>query len=458
MDFWNEQRVKEALPEAKLYNFPPNWSANGLVIWHEDVPQRAIVLARRKGEDKGITTPYLKKILDKTAAIICTDSTEYFQYNKPIIEIKTNTNLAITDCARYIRKCFNGKVCAVTGSSGKTTTTQILYNILSANHKVSANLNKANTTWGISWNMCCFDIDADYWVIETSLGGGMARNAAITKPNYAIITNIAPVHLAKDMTFEDIAHTKSKIFNNMQEGDTAIIYREAAYFDILKNAAEYKKLKIITFGESEDCTIRISAGDENKFFINGCEYTIDSAPLAKHILLDMAAAIAIASEENIPIEEVLNTLKSFTLIEGRGAADSINLGEKQLTLIDESYNANPLSMKAAIEGFGKLYADKNKILILGDMAQCGPDSPLYHRDISKSVREITPKKVILCGNDIKNLYEEIRDEFNCMYFQSVDDLNQNILELLEDNDYIMIKSSHSSELYKTVEVIKKAGS
>lgn len=457
MDFWNEEKIKKALPEAKLYNFPPNWSANGLVIWHENIPERSIVLARRKGEDKGVTTNYLAKILDKTAAILCTDSTEFFKYNKPIIEIKTGSNFAITDCARYIRKSFSGKVCAVTGSSGKTTTTQLLYNILSDKHKVSANLNKANTTWGIAWNMTCFDIDADYWVVETSLGGGMARNAAITKPNYAIITNIAPVHLAQGMTLEDIAETKSKIFNNMQEGDCAIIFKEAAYFDILKNAAEYKNLKIITFGESNDCNIRINSSNENEFIINGKTYKLDTQPIAKHILLDMAAALAIAIEENIPIEDALNTLKNFSLIEGRGASETLKLGEKCITLIDESYNANPLSMKAAIEGFGKLYNDKNKILILGDMAQCGPNSPRYHKEISTPVREIQPKKVILCGNDIKNLYDEIKEEFNTIYFQTVDELNQNITDLLDDNDYIMVKSSHSSELYKTVEVIKKAG-
>lgn len=458
MNFWNENRLKEALPYAQLFNFPPNWSGSGLYIWHDDLIDDAMILVRRQKESRGVLPRAIDRIHNKISAIISSDVTAFFKYNKPLVEIIGRTDNVIIDLARYIRKQFTGKVIAITGSAGKSTTTKMVYDVLSSKYKTSANLNRYNTSWGLSWNMTCFDVDAKYWAIETSLGGGMNRNSAITKPDYAIITNIAPVHVSEGMTLEDIAKTKAQIFNAMEENACAIIYREAEYFEILKSAAEYKGLKIITFGESSDCDIRVIAENNSKFIINGEEYTFSETPVAKHILLDMASAIAVGMEESFPIEDILEVLRNFSQVEGRGNKIDITLADnKKIVLVDESYNANPLSMKSALEGFAHLYPDKNKIVIIGDMAECGESSSKYHKEIAESVRIVQPRKVILCGKEVKYLYEEIKDEFECLIYDSVTELNSNIIGLLEDNDYVIAKSSHSSELYKTVEIIKKAG-
>ena len=211
--------------------------------------------------------------------------------------------------ARYIRKFFNGKVIGVTGSSGKSTTTQMLVDIFSTNFKVNSNIaSKANTTWGIAWNMTRFGINDDYWIIETSLGGGMSRNSAITKPDYAIIMNVAPVHLTKNMELSDIAEEKSHIFNSMKENSTAIIYKETAYYDIIEKAAKFKGLNIITFGESSEADIRVISDKENKFIIDGKTFVLNGEPIGIHILLDMAAAIAGANSEGRELENTLEIL------------------------------------------------------------------------------------------------------------------------------------------------------
>lgn len=458
MNFWNEEKLREALPYAQFFNFPPNWGGKGLYIWHEQAEDDGMILVRREKETRGVLPRTIDSIQDKVSAIIASDVTAYFKYRKPLIEVSANPQNVIIDLARYIRKNYNGKVIAVTGSSGKSTTTQLVYDILASKYNTSANLNKYNTSWGLSWNMTCFDIDSKYWVIETSLGGGMSRNSAITKPHYAIITNIAPVHLTEGMKLEDVAKIKAQIFNSMEEGSCAILYKEAAHFEILKNAAEYKGLKIITFGESEDCDIRIIADSTGKFIIDGQEYILKDTRTAKHILFDMAAALAVATEEGFEIEDILNVLRNFSQVEGRGNQINITLPpDKKVTLIDESYNANPLSMKAALEGFAHLYQDRNKVVILGDMAECGEESVKYHLAIAESIRLVNPKKVILCGKDIKHLYNAISSEFNSVYFETIEDLNSNIKDLLEDNDYAIVKSSHSSGLHKTVKLLKRAG-
>lgn len=458
MNFWTQEKIKEALPNAKLINFPIGWTGKGLVIWHDNIEDNVITLIRREGETRGVNPQLVPNYLNQISAIMTTNAEEFLQYNKPVIEIQGNTSDAIISMARYIRKHYKGIVAAVTGSAGKTTTTRILYNLLASKYTTSANTNKFNTTWGLSWNMTCFDINAKYWVIETSLGGGMSRNSAITKPHYAIITNIAPVHLKDGMTIANVAEEKAKIFNSMQQDSIAILWKEAECFDILYNAAKYKGLKIITFGESVNCDIQVISAAQNYFIVNGQICSLGTKVFAKHILLDMAATLAVALNEGMSIDECMTVLKEFTPIEGRGALTDIKLSENTtIHVIDEAYNANPLSMKAAIESFYKLYANKNKVLILGDMAECGDKSSVYHQNIATTIRTGKPQKIILCGKEIKVLYDEIKDEYDTIYFENVTQLNSNIISLLKNKDYVLIKSSNSSGLHTTTELLEKAG-
>ena len=457
MNFWNENNIKEAFGNVKTYNFPSDWNANGMIIWHENFEPGNMILVRSKGENKGVIPAGFNTIVNDCSAIITRNSAEYFKYNKPIIEYVGNNANVIINMARYIRKFFTGKVVGITGSSGKSTTTQMLVDIFSSKCKVSSNIySKANTSWGIAWNMTRFGVDDDYWVIETSLGGGMSRNTALTKPDFAIVTNVAPVHITGTMELKDIAEEKSRIFNSMNEGSPAIIYRGMNYFDVVKGVAEYKGLKIITFGEEEDADIRIvSDNGTNKFIINGKEYTFGSDTVGRHILLDMAAALGVVKETDFPIEDAIEVLKNFKTLEGRGEEfEVVYPDNKSIVVVDESYNANPLSMAAAITAFGEKYPSYNKILVLGDMAECGPDSEKYHREISISIDKIKPSKILLCGKDIKYLYDEIKDKYDVKLYENIDDLYAEFENEISDGDYVMVKSSHSSNLYKIIEKLK----
>lgn len=461
MNFWNEQKLKEALGNAKFYNFPADWTSNGLIIWHENFQPGNMLLVRVDKELRGLLGVNVPKVVEESAAILATKAVEFYKYNKPIIELSGNNGDTIINMARYIRKHFTGKVVGITGSSGKSTTTQMLVDVFSSKFKTNSNIeNKANTSWGISWNMTCFDANADYWLIETSLGGGMSRNSAITKPDYAIITNVAPVHMTgKVQSLEDIAEEKSRIFHSMKEGQTAIVYHEMNHFDVVKKAAEYKDLKLITFGEDESCDIRILHGDENKFIINGNTYSLGTSPIGKHIMLDMAAVLAVVKEENFPIEDAIEILKGFENLDGRGAEFDVVLPKNRvITVTDESYNANPLSMKAAITAFGEKFKNNNKTLILGDMAECGAEAEKYHRGLAEPIDKIAPQKILLCGTEIKALYDEIKDRYEIKHFDNVDELFDYFIDSAEDKDCIMIKSSHSGNLHKIVKRLKSGTS
>ena len=459
MNFWNEEKLKEALQTAKTYNFPENWSSNGLIIWQGNFEYGNMILARSDASQKGVLLENFPNLIKDCSAILSVNATKYFKYNKPVVELVGSNSDAIIKLARYIRKFFTGKVIGITGSSGKSTTTQMLVDIFSSKYKTDSNIeSKANTSWGLSWNMTRFGVNDDYWIIETSLGGGMSRNSAIVKPDYAIITNVAPVHLTGGMQLEDIAEEKSRIFHSMKEGAVAVIYSGMKYFETVKNAAEFKGLKIVTFGENETDDIRIiSENNENKFVINGTTYLLNAESVGKHILLDMAAALGVVKEDGFPIEDALEVLRHFKTLEGRGEEfEAFVEGVGTVNVTDESYNANPLSMNAAITAFGEKYADKNKVVILGDMAECGVDSEKYHKELAIPLCKINPQKVLLCGTEIKVLQDEISDKFETKYYESVGNLMDSIQSELCDGDYVFLKSSHSGNLYKLAEKLKNS--
>lgn len=445
MDFWNLEKIKEAVGELKTYNFPQNWTASGLRIWHENFKNNNMILMREEGEERGALKKNIDQILPKISAFVTTNAQNYLSYEKPVIEVK-DTNKLIVDLGKYIRNFYDGKIIAITGSSGKSTTTRMLYDAL-FEYGACANLTQENTVHGISWHLTNFSLDVKYWVIESSIGRG-----AMTIPDIAIVTNVAPVHLAKNQTIEDIARAKAKTFDTMAEGKTAIIYRETDCFNIFENAAKNKGLKIITVGESEGVDVKI---DGNSICIFNNEYSLGTEFIPKHLVIDMALALTAVYVLGEDINSAVKVLTDFKSLSGRGETFEGKIQpDKAITLIDESYNANPLSMKATIEAFGEKYSDKNKVLILGDMAEGGINALKQHLDLVNTIRNVSPNKILLLGENMKEVWDMIKTDYRGEFFNDVTELNKSILQWISNGDCVFVKSSHSVGLYKTVNVIK----
>lgn len=391
---------------------------------------------------------------------MCTDAQYFIKYGFPIIEVSNTCDFVII-LANFARRIYEGKVIDITGSSGKTTTTKMCHDVL-AEYGVSANLNQANTNFGIAWNMTLYDLNQPYWVNETSLGGGMELNSILTKPDISVVTNIAPVHLKSNQPLKNVAVQKAKIFNAMKEGSAAILYKEMAYYSIVESAALQKKLKIITFGESEDADIRVLSGTRNSLNIFGKLYKFNDVPTPKHILLDCAIAAAVVYSLGLSVDSALEILRGFNSIVGRGLITKGKIDfEREITIVDESFNANPLSMKFALEGFNKMFGNKeNKLLILGDMTEGGPETVKQHIDLIEDIQKINPSRILLCGEQMEVLWERLKDFYEGKYYKSVDDLLPDVLNWVKDDDYIFLKASHSVEIFKVVimlrDLIKKS--
>lgn len=450
MVFWTKENISRALPDAKFYNFPDSFFSNGVRVTHLDFERGNMALVRKSDEKVGIAESFLDSLTDQVSAIICSDYEYFSNYNLPVIEVNAPYD-SVIKMAEFIRKQYNGKVIDITGSSGKTTATKMCYDVLS-HYGASANLNQANTNFGLAWNMTLYDVNMPYWVNETSLGGGMDLNSALTIPDIAVVTNIAPVHLKPNQPLINVAVQKSKIFSSMKPGSLAFLYKEMEYYDVVERAAKKKNLRIITFGESEDSDIRVLIGSRNSLNIFGRLYAFNDSPTPRHILLDAAIVAGIVYSLGLSIEEAIEKLREFNAIVGRGQVTEGNIDSAhKITMVDESFNANPLSMKFSLEGFNRLYGSKeNKLLILGDMAEGGPETLKQHLYLFKYIEEIKPSRVLLCGEQMANLWDLVNNAYDGAYYRSVNELLPDVLNWIKNDDYIFIKASHSIELFKVV--------
>ena len=445
MNFWTKENIQEALGSCMLYNFPENWAASGFRIWHTDLGENDVVIVRSPGETKGAVKQNILPLLDKISAIMCTNHENFKDLNLPVIEVEDITK-ALFALGRYIRRFYKGTVIALTGSAGKSTTTRMIYDTVK-DFGADANLNLANTLIAICWNMTTFDITKKYWVIESSIGNGYAAF-----PDIAVVTNLAAVHLKEGQTIEGMARGKSKIFATMLPGKTAVLNQDMECYEIFEAAAKEKNLNIVTFGKQDGVNVKIHP-EEYSLELNGQTYKASQNYIPEYLLYDIAAAIAVSSVLDIPIEASLKKLENFKSLKGRGETTNLTFEGKNITLVDEAFNANPLSMSATIEAFGKNY-DKNKVLFLGDMTEGGDKSTEYHFALVDIIRKAQPSKVIFCGEEMKNIFDILQNEFECHYFENINKLLPEFKNFINDNDNVFVKSSHATGLHKIVDKLK----
>jgi len=450
--------LKKLLPTAKFYNLSDNFASLGICAQSSNSTPDKIHILKKPNQDEGISESKFDELTDKSSicAIMCTDYEYFKHYNLPVIEVADIVD-SLYVLAKFKRQFYKGTVIAVTGSSGKSTTTRICYDLLN-DYGAEANLSRVNKVFGLSWNVINYDLNKRYWVNEVSQNRGMFQNARLMRPDVAVITNIAAVHLEHGRTTEDIAKIKSRIFMDMKEGAAAILYRHSEHFDILYKAAADKNLNIITFGQSEDSDIKVITDDFYGINVFGKIVEISKSPVPLHILLDMAAALGVlyALGFNVEVNSVVSVLKEFAPIKGRGVVLEGYLdGSRKITVVDESYNANPLSMKLTLEGFNMQYKDKaNKLLILGGMAEGGTDTIKQHKGLADTILSVNPSKVILVGKNMSYLYDVIKSKCNCLHYANIDKLVNENFEYMQNDDYVFVKGSNSAGLGNIIKLLK----
>lgn len=365
-------------------------------------------------------------------------------YGVPVLLVKdvAKATIAVGD---WVRRQYQGNVIGVTGSAGKTTTVAMLAHALSAFGNVEQSLDSANLPVGIAWNLSMMNQTAPNWVLEMAIGR-MQVNSQMVRPNMAIITNIAPAHLEYHNSVEMIAVKKARIFEGMLPHSLAIICRDINEFAILSEKAAAHHLNIVTYGEHPEADIRLLTYQAGKASvqINGKIYQLTMQATGKHQALNALAVLAVAHHQGYELEKVITKLESFTAVDGRGEISQQIYNNKTITLYNEAYNANPLSMTSALTMFDEVAANPTtKLAIIGDMLELGENSQQYHLDLVPHLSKMSVREVILVGEMSKAVFEKLSQAGKkSRHFANTAELKAELGEIIQDGDTVLIKASN----------------
>ncbi|MFK3781713.1 UDP-N-acetylmuramoyl-tripeptide--D-alanyl-D-alanine ligase, partial [Agrobacterium sp. NPDC089420] len=366
---------------------------------------------------------------------------------------------AVLKMGEYARSRMSGNVLAVTGSAGKTTVVAMLAHALSAWGDVGKSHHNANLPAGVAWNLASIPWDTPHVVLELAVGK-MAISARMARPRVAVFTNVLPAHLGERSTVADIARTKSAIFLGMAPGGKAVLNRDMQEWHTVHDAAQRQKLDIWTYGTSDECMCQLlrydAAGRQAHVRIKDREISFPIGAAGYHMALNGLAVLAAVSALGHPLEPAIAQLGSFAALPGRGEEISLSLDGRRLTVIDDAYNANPGSMRAALARLGDYEGGRRRIAVLGEMAELGPGAAAYHTELAGFIQDRSIDEVHVVGELYADFWKALSPALRGSHAGSRQVLSEILRERLADGDVVLFKGSHSTGMHELVARLKKS--
>ena len=305
----------------------------------------------------------------------------------------------------------------------------------------------------------------DFGVFEVGMNhpGEIIPLIKLIRPHIAIITTVAPVHLEFFESEEQIAEAKAEIFAGLERGGTAILNRDNPHFELLKKrASEAGAERIIAFGAHDEADAKLTGlhisgeGSEVKAVIAGEEISYRVGAPGRHLVMNSLAVLAALKAAGADIQAGMQALGGYQLQPGRGARTQFSLGDGGVLLIDESYNANPASMRAALESLGQTPRAENprRIAVLGDMLEMGETSPRLHGELAQPVDAAGVDVVFASGPHMRALYDALPESRRGAYAEHSAGLEAALLKTVQAGDVVMIKGSLGSKMGPLVEALR----
>ena len=373
---------------------------------------------------------------------------------------------SLRDLAAAARARSRGKIVAVTGSVGKTSTKEALRLALSRDGEVHASVASFNNHWGVPLSLARLPESARYGVFEIGMNhaGEITPLTRLVRPDVAIITTIAPVHLEFFNSVEEIADAKAEIFLGLVPGGAAVLNRDNAQFARLAQAAAAAGVgRIVGFGEHAEADARLlrcalapeASTVEAEIFGNRVAYKI-GAP-GKHLVVNSLAVLAAAHLVGADLALAALALAEQAPAAGRGTRIELAVPGGSALLIDESYNANPLSMRAALALLGQapIGARGRRIAVLGDMLELGAAGADLHRELAGPIRENATDLVYCSGPLMAALWEALPSACRGGYAKDAATLEPEVVAAVRSGDAVMIKGSFGSRMGPIVKALMR---
>ena len=367
---------------------------------------------------------------------------------------------ALKQIGEFYRQQLPVKVVGITGSVGKTSTKEFVAAVLSMKYKVHKTLGNYNNEVGVPLTVLSMPEDTEVAVLEMGINhfGEMHNLSRIARPDICIMTNIGQCHLEFLGSREGILKAKSEMFDFMKEDGSVCINGDD---DMLASIKEVKGKKPVTFGLSEQCRVYATDikgkglfGSEAMIHGNGESFAVQIPLPGEHMVYNALAAAAAGQLLGLTPEEIRDGIAAVESVSGR--SHIVKLPDK--VLIDDCYNANPVSMEAAIDLL--LQADGRRVAVMGDMFELGEQEKEMHARVGKYAAEKGVECIICAGKLARCIYEGAREAAGerkdgpaaeIFYFEDRESLLEGINQILKPGDTILIKASHGMGFEKVVE-------
>ena len=399
-------------------------------------------------------------------AVVARNRKVQFAADAPLLEVDDVLE-ALRDLARAARtRIASAKVIAVTGSVGKTGTKEALRLALTPDGETHASAASYNNHWGVPLSLARCPATVKYAVFEIGMNhaGEITPLVKLVRPHVAIITAIEPVHLEYFGSLEKIADAKAEIFSGIEPGGAAILNRDNAQYARLAAAAKAAKVaRIVTFGENAKADARLLRSSLHpecscvQANILGEEVTYKLGAPGKHLVLNslaVLAAVSLAGADLALAALALDRLKAAT---GRGSRMTLRLPGGSALLIDESYNANPASMAAAVALLGQAPVGTHgrRIAVLGDMLELGGEAEALHRGLAAPLAAANVDLVYCAGPAMRALWEALPSGRRGGYAETAAELEPAVLDAIRDGDAVMVKGSLGSKMGPIVKALER---
>ena len=381
------------------------------------------------------------------AAVISCDIKEL--ENKIIVK---NGREALGKIAQYWKAQSKLHLVAITGSNGKTTTKEMIGSILTfhikSKLKVLMSQGNFNNDIGLPLSLLNIKKTQKYAVVEMGMNhkGEIKYLSKIANPDVAVVTNIGEAHIKFFDSKEGIAKAKSEIFSGLKDNGVAVINREDEFYSLLTIAARRKK--IITFGLSSNSDVHVKKTIQGISHIKTPKGLVEVKVKLKgeHNLKNALAAIAASLALKIPLKTIKKGIESIKFVHGRL---EIKKGLHGCILIDDTYNANPASMQAAIDVLAN--QDCEKILIIGDMGELGKKAAEYHKSIGAYINKNKISDVVGTGKLTKYVIDNCQG--NAKWFEDKKTLIQYVKTKVKKNSCVLVKGSRFMKMEEVVDAL-----
>lgn len=400
-------------------------------------------------------------------AVVEAAQRDQFALEAPLLIVE-DVLAALRDLARASRARLAAQVIAVTGSVGKTSTKEALRGVLGAQGNTHVSVASFNNHWGVPLSLARCPADAHFAVFEIGMNhaGEITPLVKLARPHVAIITTVEPVHLEFFSGVEAIADAKAEIFEGVELGGAVVLNRDNAQFARLRERARKLGIaKIVTFGADEKADARLldvalhPAGSAVHAEILGHELTYKLGMPGRHMAMNSLAVLAAALLAGADLALAGLALSQAQPAAGRGVRRALAVPGGEAILIDESYNANPASMAAALNVLGAAGAGVGtggrRIAVLGDMLELGPRSADLHRGLTEAINANDVDMIFCCGPLMRNLWNALSSGRRGGYAENSAALESQVTAAIRSGDVIMIKGSLGSRMKVIVTALEK---